>query len=98
MAMEAFTNDLVKDVTDSFEKYELGMAVQKLYDFIWDVFCDWYIDFQRYVPARDDEKGKRNGKSGARICYVKYAEALAPVYALYNRRRYGRPFRMTAIR
>ena len=34
---------LVKDVTDSLEKYELGMAVQKLYDFIWYVFCDWYI-------------------------------------------------------
>ena len=37
-------NDLVKDVTDSLEKFELGLAVQKLYDFIWDVFCDWYIE------------------------------------------------------
>ena len=40
-------NDLVKDVTDSLEKFELGMAVQKLYDFIWDVFCDWYIEIAK---------------------------------------------------
>ncbi|MBQ4644337.1 MAG: valine--tRNA ligase [Clostridia bacterium] len=40
-------NDLVKDVTDSLEKFELGMSVQKLYDFIWDVFCDWYIEIAK---------------------------------------------------
>ena len=40
-------NDLVKDVTDSLEKFELGLAVQKLYDFIWDVFCDWYIEIAK---------------------------------------------------
>ncbi len=40
-------NDLVKDVTESLEKFELGMAVQKLYDFIWDVFCDWYIEIAK---------------------------------------------------
>ena len=37
-------NTLVKDVTDNLDKFELGLAVQKLYDFIWDVFCDWYIE------------------------------------------------------
>ena len=36
-------NRLVKEVTDNLEKFELGIAVQKLYDFIWDVLCDWYI-------------------------------------------------------
>ena len=40
-------NDLIKDVTDSLEKFELGLAVQKLYDFIWDVFCDWYIEIAK---------------------------------------------------
>ena len=40
-------NDLVKDVTESLEKFELGLAVQKLYDFIWDVFCDWYIEIAK---------------------------------------------------
>ena len=37
-------NTLAKDVTDNLDKYELGLAVAKLYDFIWDVFCDWYIE------------------------------------------------------
>ncbi len=37
-------NELVGAVTDNLEKFELGIAVQKLYDFIWDNFCDWYIE------------------------------------------------------
>ena len=37
-------NTLVRDVTDNIENYELGIAVQKVYDFIWDEFCDWYIE------------------------------------------------------
>ncbi len=36
-------NTLAKDVTDNMEKYELGIAVQKLNDFLWEEFCDWYI-------------------------------------------------------
>ena len=40
-------NTLVKEVTDNLEKFELGIAVQKLYDFIWDVFCDWYIEISK---------------------------------------------------
>ncbi len=37
-------NDLVQAVTDNLEKFELGIAVQKLYEFIWDTYCDWYIE------------------------------------------------------
>ncbi len=37
-------NDLIREVTDNMENYELGIAVQKVYDFIWDEFCDWYIE------------------------------------------------------
>ncbi len=40
-------NDLVREVTDNIDKYELGVAVQKLYDFIWDIFCDWYIEIAK---------------------------------------------------
>ncbi len=36
-------NDLIKEVTDNLEKFELGIAAQKIYDFIWFEFCDWYI-------------------------------------------------------
>ena len=37
-------NTLAKDVTDNMEKFELGIAVQKIYDFAWTEFCDWYIE------------------------------------------------------
>ena len=37
-------NTLAKDVTENMENYDLGVAVQKIYDFIWEEFCDWYIE------------------------------------------------------
>ncbi len=40
-------NSLAKEVTDNLDKFELGIAVQKLYDFIWDLFCDWYIELAK---------------------------------------------------
>ena len=52
-------NTLIRDVTDNIEHYELGIAVQKVYDFIWDEFCDWYIEmvkprlYQKDSQAQD---------------------------------------------
>lgn len=40
-------NTLAKEVTENLDKFELGIAVQKLYDFIWDVYCDWYIELTK---------------------------------------------------
>ena len=40
-------NTLAADVTANLEKFELGIAIQKLYDFIWDVLCDWYIEISK---------------------------------------------------
>ena len=40
-------NTLAKDVTENMDKFELGIAVQKVYDFIWDEFCDWYIEIAK---------------------------------------------------
>ena len=42
-------NRLAKDVTENMDKYELGIAVQKVYDFIWEEFCDWYIEMVKPV-------------------------------------------------
>ncbi len=56
-------NDLVKDVTESLEKFELGMAVQKLYDFIWDVFCDWYIEIAKIRLNGEDADAKATVKA-----------------------------------
>ena len=40
-------NTLIAEVTENLEKYELGVAVQKVYDFIWDTYCDWYIELTK---------------------------------------------------
>ncbi len=48
-------NNVIKGVTDNMESYELGVAVQKVYDFIWDEFCDWYIEMVKpRLYAADD--------------------------------------------
>ena len=56
-------NDVVRDVTDSLDKYELGMAVSKLYDFIWDVLCDWYIELAKIRLNGDDAEAKATCKA-----------------------------------
>ncbi len=49
-------NGLAKEVTDNIEAYELGLAINKVYDFIWDEFCDWYIEMVKpRLYNRDDE-------------------------------------------
>ncbi len=50
-------NTVVREATENMEKYELGIAVQKVYDFIWDEFCDWYIEMVKpRLYQSDDEK------------------------------------------
>ena len=56
-------NQLVRDVTDNLEKYELGLAVAKLYDFIWDVFCDWYIELCKSRLGGEDEAAANTARS-----------------------------------
>ena len=56
-------NTLVRDVTDNLDKFELGLAVQKLYDFIWDILCDWYIELCKIRLNSDDEKAKSAAKA-----------------------------------
>ncbi|GEA31520.1 MAG: valine--tRNA ligase [Clostridium beijerinckii] len=51
-------NTLIKEVTENMEKYELGIAMQKVYDFMWTEFCDWYIELVKPVFYGEDEKAK----------------------------------------
>ncbi|MCU6746284.1 valine--tRNA ligase [Faecalicatena acetigenes] len=48
-------NTLAKDVTENMDKFELGIAVQKVYDFIWDEFCDWYIEMAKFRIYHKEE-------------------------------------------
>ncbi|ENK1244806.1 valine--tRNA ligase [Clostridium botulinum] len=51
-------NTVVKEVTENIEKFELGIASQKIYDFIWGEFCDWYIELVKPVLYGEDEQSK----------------------------------------
>ena len=53
-------NSLVKEVTENMESFELGIAVQKVYDFIWDEFCDWYIEMVKPRLYNSDDAASRN--------------------------------------
>ena len=55
-------NDVIRDVTENMEKYELGVAVQKIHDFLWDEFCDWYIEMvkPRLYNKEESDAASRN--------------------------------------
>ena len=48
-------NTLARDVTENMDKFELGIAVQKVYDFVWDEFCDWYVELAKYRIYHTEE-------------------------------------------
>ncbi len=52
-------NTLIAEVTENLEKYELGVAVQKVYDFIWDTYCDWYIELTKARLYGEDAERKQ---------------------------------------
>ena len=52
-------NDTVQAVTDNMDKFELGIAVQKIYDFMWDEFCDWYIEMVKPRLYKTDDTDSR---------------------------------------
>ena len=51
-------NTLISEVTDNLERYELGIAVQKVYDFLWDTYCDWYIELTKVRLYGQDPESK----------------------------------------
>ena len=62
-------NRLVREVTENIDRYELGVAAQKLYDFIWDDFCDWYIEITK-PRLSDKENTAKNEAAQKVLCYV----------------------------
>ncbi len=53
-------NTLIAEVTENLEKYELGVAVAKIYDFLWDTYCDWYIELTKVRLYSEDAKQKQS--------------------------------------
>ena len=61
-------NTLVKEVTDNMDAFEIGVASAKVYDFIWDTYCDWFIELCKARLTGDDERSKVNTQNV--LCYV----------------------------
>ena len=61
-------NTLIKEVTDNMDAFELGVASAKVYDFIWDNYCDWFIELTKARLNGEDEQAKRNAQNV--LCYV----------------------------
>ena len=59
---------MIPEVTENIDHYELGVAAQKVYDFIWDDYCDWYIELTKSRLQGDDETAKVNAQQV--LCYV----------------------------
>ncbi len=55
-------NSVIKEVTENLEKYEIGMAADRIHDFIWDEYCDWYIEMVKSRLYGEDEKSKKTGE------------------------------------
>ena len=61
-------NRAIGEITENMDKYELGVAAQKIYDFIWDDYCDWYIELTKTRLQGDDEDSKVRAQQV--LCYV----------------------------
>ena len=61
-------NSVIPEVTENMERYEVGVAAQKVYDFIWDSYCDWYIELTKTRLQGEDEDSKLRAQQV--LCYV----------------------------
>ena len=61
-------NRAIREITENMDRYELGVAAQKIYDFIWDDYCDWYIELTKTRLQGEDEDSKLRAQQV--LCYV----------------------------
>ena len=73
-------NTVIREVTDNMDKYELGIAVQKVYDFLWDELCDWYIEMAkvRLWKAEEDPKAANDALWTLRTALTEGLKLLHP--------------------
>ncbi len=71
-------NTLVKNATDNIEKFELGLAAQKVQDYIWDIYCDWYIEIAKLRLNSDNEQEKDSARQILVSILIKTLKLLHP--------------------
>ncbi len=71
-------NEVIRDVTINLNKYEIGIAASKLYDFVWSEFCDWYIESQKTYLYSEDMKLKSHSASVLRYVLEQILKLMHP--------------------
>ncbi|MBQ9942159.1 MAG: class I tRNA ligase family protein, partial [Christensenellaceae bacterium] len=71
-------NQVIRNVTDNLENFELGLAAQKVYDFIWSEYCDWYIEMAKPRLNGQDEAGKATAKKVLSYVLIRALKLLHP--------------------
>ena len=71
-------SNVIAEVTDNLEKYELGIAANKVYDFAWDVFCDWYVELAKLRLNSGDATAAANCKQVLVFVYTNILKMLHP--------------------
>ena len=79
-------NSLVKEVTDNMENYDFGVAVSKLNDFIWEEFCDWYIEMVKPRLYNEEDTTKAAALCTLKKVLINVLKVITPIYAIYHRR------------
>ena len=70
--------NVIQEVTANLEHFELGIAASKVYDFAWDVFCDWYVELAKLRLNSDDEKRKNSCKQVLVYTFTRILQMLHP--------------------
>ncbi|MBP1554794.1 MAG: valine--tRNA ligase [Oscillospiraceae bacterium] len=70
--------NVIQEVTANMDHFELGIAASKVYDFAWDVFCDWYVELAKLRLNSDDEKRKQSCKQVLVYTFTRILQMLHP--------------------
>lgn len=82
-------NDVVREVTQNMDKYELGLAASKIYDFAWNEYCDWYIELVKPRLYGDDETTKTAAQYTLNLVLTGILKLLHPVIPFITEEIYG---------
>jgi len=85
----SLVNKLARDVTENMDKFELGIAVKKVHDFIWDEFCDWYIEMVKYRIYQDGEDSANSALWALKTVLGRALKLLHPFMPFVSEEIYG---------
>ena len=84
-------NETIEHVTRLSDRYEFGEVGRALYNFIWDDFCDWYIEMAKLPLYGEDEAAKKTTRSILAYVLDQHHAFITSIHAIYHRRNLAKP-------